>query len=313
MKHIKQIFYIDVGLIFISSCVNLDTEPEGGTVTFQQKTKVAEMNPAAIEAEIAGLSSSLMGNGVVYGAAAERADDFGFPACCLSWDCQSADMVSPDDGYNWFSPACDYSNRTYTYANTRIQWDPFYKNIYIANNIIATIPADVEGATQKAYRGIALVQRAWAYLNLVQNYQFKYKGHESDPCVPIVTEETTSEQASANPRAAVSDVYERIMTDLNEAIELLEGYNRAGNKGRPDKAIALGLRARANLLMENWNDAAADAAAARAGFPFLSMADANKPGFNDADASNWMWALIIGPDNVPDGYATSPDWDIQPK
>jgi len=36
------------------------------------------------------------------------------------------------------------------------------------------------------------------------------------------------------------------------------------------------------------------------------MTNANKPGFNDADASNWMWALIISPDNVPDQYATWP-------
>lgn len=304
MNRIKQIFYITAGLIFAVSCVNLDTAPEGGTVTSQQKTKVAEMNPAAVEAEIAGLTSSLVGNNVVF--TSDRADDFGFPSVCLSWDSQSADMVSPDDGYNWFSVACSYENRTYTYANNREQWDPFYKNIYIANNLIAAIPADVEGETQKAYRGIALVHRAWAYLNLVQNYQFKYKGHENDPSVPIVTEETTSEQAGANPRATVSAVYERIMEDLNEAITLLENYNRGNNKSRPNKSVALGLRARVNLLMEEWNAAAADAEAARAGYTFLSMANANKPGFNDADAPNWMWALIIGPDNVPDQYATWP-------
>lgn len=306
MNRIKQIVYITAGLLFTVSCVNLDTAPEGGTFTSQQKTQVSGMNPAAIDAEIAGLTSSLIGNGVVFGADAERADDFGFPACCLSWDSQSADMVSPDDGYNWFSPACDYSNRTYTYANTRIQWDPFFKNIFIANNILAANPPDVEDETRKISRGVAFVHRAWAYLNLVQNFQFKYKGHENDPAVPIVTEETTYDQALTNPRATVAAVYERIMADLNEAIEILDGYNRGTNKSRPDKSVVLGLRARANLLMEEWNAAAADAEAARAGYTFLSMANANKPGFNNANATNWMWALIIGPDNVPDAYATWP-------
>ncbi|MDD2425633.1 MAG: RagB/SusD family nutrient uptake outer membrane protein [Bacteroidales bacterium] len=305
MNRIKQIFYITAGLMCAVSCVNLDTAPEGGTVTSLQKGKVAEMNPGAVEAEIAGLASSIVGNAVVW-PTDDRADDFGFPSCCLCWDSQSSDMVSPDDSYNWFTAACDYSNRTYTYANTRIQWDPFYKNIYIANNIIGTIPPDVEAETAKAYRGIALAQRAWAYLNLVQNFQFKYKGHENDPAVPIVTEETTPEQAGANPRATVAAVYERIMADLDEAVILLENYNRGANKSRPDKSVALGLRARANLLMEEWDAAADDAEAARAGYTFLSMADANKPGFNDADAPNWMWGFIIGPDNVPDAYATWP-------
>jgi len=304
MNRIKQLLYIAVGLSFIVSCTNLDTVPEGGTVTSEQKTLVAEMNPAAVKAELAGLSASLFGNGVVYGGT--RADDFGFPACCLTWDVQSADMVSPDDGYNWFSVGSSYENRTYTYANNRLQWDPFYKDIYIANGIIGTIPSDIEEATAKSYRATALLFRAWSYLNLAQNYTFKYVGNENEPSVPIVTNETTAEQAGANPRAALKDVYALIMSDLNESITLFEGFDRAGDKSAPDQSVAYGVRARANLLMENYTAAAADAAAARANYPFLSKADANKPGFNNADASNWMWALIIGPDNVPDGYATWP-------
>ncbi len=85
----------------------------------------------------------------------------------LSWDCQSADVFS-DGNYNWFAVACSYENRTYTYANTRLQWDPFYRNIYIANGIIKTIPPDTDNETTKAYRGVALAFRAWDYMNLVQ-------------------------------------------------------------------------------------------------------------------------------------------------
>ena len=62
-------------------------------------------------------ATSMFGANTTY-AGGGRADDFGFPACALSWDMQSADMVAPDDGYNWFSVACSYENRTYTYANT---------------------------------------------------------------------------------------------------------------------------------------------------------------------------------------------------
>lgn len=305
MNRIKQILSLAIGLSLLVSCVDLDTAPQGGTVTSEQKQMVAEMNPAAIEAELAGLSTSMFGSNNVF-AGSGRADDFGFPACALSWDCQSADMSSPDDGYNWFAVACSYENRTYTYANTRLQWDPFYRNIYIANGIIKTIPPDTENDITKAYRGIALAFRAWDYMNLVQNFQFKYKGHESEPSVPLVTEETTAEQAAANPRAAVSDVYALIMSDLDEAITLLETYDRGNDKTMPDKSVALGLRARANLLMENWSAAAADAAAARQGYGLLSKDGANKPGFNNADDPNWMWALIIGPDQTNGALASWP-------
>lgn len=305
MNRIKQILSLAIGLSLLVSCVDLDTAPQGGTVTSEQKQMVAEMNPAAVEAELAGLSTSMFGANTTY-AGGGRADDFGFPACALSWDMQSADMVAPDDGYNWFSVACSYENRTYTYANTRLQWDPFYKNIYIANGIIGTIPSDTEAEAARAYRGIALAFRAWDYMNLVQNFQFKYKGHEDAPSIPLVTDETTAEQAGANPRAPVRDVYELIMRDLDEAVTLLENYDRGNDKTMPDKSVALGLRARANLLMENWAAAAADAAAARQGYGLLSMADVNKPGFNKAATPSWMWALIIGPDQTNGDLASWP-------
>ncbi len=304
MNRIKQILFFAIGLSLLASCVDLDTYPQGGTVTSEQKTVVSTMNPSAVAAEVAGLSRSMFGSNNVF--TSDRADDFGFPSVCLSWDNQSGDMVSPDDGYNWFAVASSYENRTYTYANNRLQWDPFYKNIYIANGIIGTIPADVQNPTSKGYRATALAFRAWAYLNLVQNYQFKYKGNENAPCVPLVTHETTAEEAGANPRATVQAIYDLIMGDLNEAVLLFEGYSRGSNKGMVDKSVALGLRARAHLLMENFNLAAADAAAARAGYGFLSMADANKPGFNKATASNWMWALIIGPDITNGALASWP-------
>lgn len=42
--------------------------------------------------------------------------------------------------------------------------------------------------------------------------------------MPLITEETTN--FVNNPRATVGKVYEQIISDLNSAIDLLEGYNR---------------------------------------------------------------------------------------
>ena len=100
--------------------------------------------------------------------------------------------------------------------------------------------------------------RAFDYLNLAQTHQFTFIGHEEKLCVPIVTEKTTTEQLVNNPRASVKAVYQLIKNDLDEAITLLEGYKRP-DKGYIDQAVAYGLRARANLIMGEYSEAADDA------------------------------------------------------
>ena len=60
-------------------------------------------------------------------------------------------------------------------------------------------PSDTEAEAARAYRGIALAFRAWDYMNLVQNFQFKYKGHEDAPSIPLVTDETTATRQGQSP------------------------------------------------------------------------------------------------------------------
>ncbi|WP_244964552.1 RagB/SusD family nutrient uptake outer membrane protein [Phocaeicola sartorii] len=145
----------------------------------------------------------------------------------------------------------------------------------MANDILKVATADVEDKALKQYRGQALATRAWSYLNLVQIYQFTYKGHENAPAVPIVTEETTGEQAASNPRATVAAVYDLIMKDLTDAIGLLTADR--DSKDQVNINVAYGLRARANLLMQNWQDAATDAEKAMEGYTPYSRNDVSKP------------------------------------
>jgi hypothetical protein len=236
--------------------------------------------------------------------ASERADDFGYPMACLSADLNGPDMVGTDDAYNWFSVASSYEDRTYTYANPYIRWAIFYNQIKLANDVLSAIPEDTENELLQYYRGQALAVRAFDYFNLVQLFQFNYKGHEQDPAVPIITHDMEGDP-STNPRATVQSVYDLVLSDLNTAINLLKGYQRT-SKGFVDQQVAYGIRARVNLVMHNYEQAANDAAAARAGYPFLSREEVSDPGFNDASASSWMWALIINPSNIEDTYSNWP-------
>jgi len=94
------------------------------------------------------------------------------------------------------------------------------------------------------------------------------------------------------------------MDDLNTAIADLEGYTRI-SKSEIDQKVAYGLRARANLYMENWAAAAADADKAMAGYTPYSRSQVSEPSFISANDQNWMWAIILTPTNIPDAY---PSW-----
>ncbi len=303
MKLIKKIYILALGGIIFTSCVDLNTKPEDGTFTSDQKQQVVASLPQRLAADVNGMFSIIGKQYCVYGAATSRDDDAGYPTVCLSQDLNGPDMVGDNGNYNWFSVSSSYEDRTDTYANPYMRWAVFYNQLKLANDILATIPPETTDAKLKVYKAQAQAIRAFDYLSLVPYYQFKYKGHESEPSVPIITENMEGDPSN-NPRAPLSDVYTLIMNDLNDAIAGLAGYVRA-NKSEIDQKVAYGLRARANLYMENWAAAASDASAAMVGYTPYSRAQVSKPAFIDATDQNWMWAIIITPTNMPDAY---PSW-----
>lgn len=287
----KILSTLAIGSMTLASCVDLDTFPQSGTFTSDQKQEVVSADPELLAAEVTGMYANNLQQFPVFGSS-QRGDDFGYPAVCLSNDLNGPDMVAPNNGYNWFSTCSEYSDRSDTYANPYMRWALFYNQIKMANDIIKSIPTDTDDPTLKAYRGQAKATRAFDYLNLAPYFQFKYKGNEDKPCIPIVTEEMSADPN--NPRATVANVYELIISDLDAAIADLEGYVRK-NAGEINQQVAYGLRARANLYMENWQAAADDAAKAMAGYTPYEREELTKPMFVDSQESGngWIWALEI--------------------
>lgn len=293
MKIFNKLIILAIISLFISGCSELDTNPAGGDITDGQKEEVVGKDPSKLQAEINALSANL----ITYDIANEsNHDDYGYAAACMIWDASSSDMPASDVGYNWFRMSLTYKDRDYKQRQTAFIWRLFYRHISYANSILKIIPEGSTDVTFSYYKGQALASRAFAYLQLIQTYQFTYIGHKDAPGVPILTEETTTEQAVNNPRAKVEDVYKLIMQDLDEAIVLLEGFKRTG-KDAVDQNVAYGLRARANLLMGNWADAASDADKAVQGYSPYTLEQASKPAFNSAASSSWIWGNIITPDN----------------
>ncbi len=291
----KYIAFASVALL-MASC-DLDKFPEGDYISEEQKEDIINGRPNLITAEVNAMAAKLNTFGTISDDATTYHNDYGIPAVSMILESGGQDLVALVNGYNWFNTSQNYSDRVYDSSSDELIWKTFYNHLKAANNVLKLIAADTEDSSLKVYRGQALAARAYDYLNLVQIYQFTYAGHENSPAVPIVTETMTDEDMQNNPRATVQQVYDQIMSDLNTAADLLTGYDNGSNKDQIDEAVVYGLRARANLLMQKWADAAKDAERAIAGGTPQTLAQVSTPTFNSASASSWLWGVMITPDN----------------
>ncbi|PRZ00317.1 SusD-like starch-binding protein associating with outer membrane [Marinilabilia salmonicolor] len=297
--------------LFVGCEDKLDTQPEGSIITSDQKEEVVSKDPdkavAGVNAIFAQFSQYMPNEDAI---GAERHNDFGYPSVMLFTDANGYDVVSEDNGYNWTGNSLDYSDRDYTSYESQIIWNDMYSMIYAANNVIANIPADVEDPTSQFYLAQGLATRAFNYWVLAQLYQFKYVGHQQEPCVPIITDENAEVAAqNGTPRSSVEEVYSLISSDISAALELLESAKQSGitrtviTEKAEDKRffslyVAYGLRARINLSMEKWTEAAADATKAienamADGVSPAGISDVSKPSFWTMDEPNWMWGIKI--------------------
>lgn len=285
-----------------TGCQEIDTFPEGSTITSDQKDQIAELDPSKVEAGINAIFTQFSQFAANKGAlGAERHNDIGYPTIMLSTEANGFDVVSDDNGYNWTGNSLTYDDRIYTSNECQMVWNDLYGIIYASNNVIASIDEGTDMiASNKKFLGQAKAARAFSYFILAQLFQFNYVGHQSAPCVPLITDKN-SEEATLNgmPRATVEEVYTQILADLNSSIKLLSEAEEEGET-RTDRRyvnvpVAYGLRARVNMTMQNWKEASADASKAieLSDANPASIAEVSKPAFWSMDESNWMWGIKV--------------------
>lgn len=285
-------------MLLTTSCSDLDTNPSGSTMSDGQLNEVLAQDPSKLKSEVSGMYANMIEHGAItqwYGTGQPRHYDFGYASTMMMMDASGQDEPSQVSGYNWYNKPLRFVDRTANSETTYFIWNQCYKNIKVANDVLKSVDLENLSDVAKSYVGQAYAMRAFEYFTLIQIYQFSYKGHEDAAGVPIVTEKTAEAEANNNPRAAVKDVYKQIMDDLNTAIDYLTDSRSA--KSEINRQVAYGLRARVNLVMQNWSDAAADAKKAAEGYTPLSKDAAAAPGFNDVSASNWIWGNIVDESN----------------
>ena len=304
---IYKISTMVLGGLMLASCSDIDEQIfSGGAFSKEQSQDIVNAVPTRVEATFNGMFTFMGNPAQNYGTrfSSARADDFGFIMMALSQDFEGADMIGADNGYNWFSAACEYSSRTPSYANPYIRYVTPYTLIGMVKDILATIPEDTEDASLINMKAQAKTLRAYSYLSLAPYFQGSYETSKDKPCVPVLSD---SVDVTNNPRATVEQVYNVIVDDLTWAIDHLD--ETRSSKAYVNANVAYGLRARAYLAMGKGAEAAADAEKAMQGYEPASIAEVSVPTFCDMEEHNWIWAIDITDDQAnyfP--YATAPSW-----
>ena len=300
MKINKKIFIMALASLTLVGCADLDTEPMGSTITSDQKEGTVENNPERVAAGVNAIPTLFS---VYQNTVGEFHNDFGYSALMLLSDSRGTDLVSQNIGYNWFSyPITMTGDWNINSVSNVMTWETLYNQIFAANAVTASLDREAQlsedaDPTLQFYLAQALAMRAFDYFHLAQQYQQTYVGHEDMPCVPIITEENADVAAiDGCPRSSVREVYELIMNDLNDAVTMLEATNvKRADRRYVDAAVAHGIRARVEMVMNDWAAARDDAQAAidLSDARPASIEEVSKPTFKDMTEPNWMWGIKI--------------------
>lgn len=165
--------------------------------------------------------------------------------------------LASDDGWAWrneLEPDIYVVEQGFSHSQT--VWIQHYRGVTRADKLLANMQHVTDfpnDAVRNAMEGQAKFLRAFYYFNLVRLFGG----------VPLILNEIKDRKDSELPRAEIGEVYDQIKTDLQEAAELLPETYTGGTgqeTGRPTRYAARALLAIVHLELEEWGDAAREAA-----------------------------------------------------
>lgn len=288
-----------------AGCIQ-EAQPDGATITEEPD----------IESLLNGLPASMTAAGITgfYSSTGYHVD-FGIPSIHIMTETMLEDLVlCGEGGYFQYNNYAMNLGQGPTGAYASYYWLAYYQYIRSANEIIARLDSETEDPQQRYWLGQALTYRAMCYLDLARLYEPKQNSYVPVTenilglTVPVVTEETTKEQASRNPRASREDMYAFILSDLSKAEESFTMAKAGGYSSsvtRPGLHAVRALAARAYIEMGYWETGADPEAFSKvisnadeviAAFTPLTESQWHDPstGFNKANSnSSWVWGLTL--------------------
>lgn len=151
--------------------------------------------------------------------------------------------------------AFKWSDDIYLPNNTESEITVLVKQIYIYNKIIAEVMNSSGGtdAQKSSLRAEALTGRAWVNFLLVNLYGKPYNAATAanDPASPLFMVANVTQTTFT--RATVKQMYDQMVTDLNEAITLLPAT--ITNNSRASRPAAQALLGKIYVFMQQWDTA----------------------------------------------------------
>ena len=213
-------------------------------------------------------------------------------------------------GFQWYLFDYENDNREPTYTRTVFSWEFPYYMINQLNQFIVGVngSATLSEIEKEGLLGQAYTMRAFYYFQLAMEFQHTYTYDPTLPAPPIYSEPAIEGKGMST----LGELYDFIIADLNTAVQTTP--EERTNKSYVNRNVAYAIMARVQLVMGNWQEAANAAAIARQGYPLNP--NQYPMGFDDMNASEWIWAMpqradqtnyfYIAPhaftDNINDGY-----------
>lgn len=291
--HVKIVAaLILVAPVVSTSCLD-ETFPQQGEVTIDQAMEV----PDSFNNFVTACTSTLAGE-FIYSGSGFNPNDFGYTSFFLLRDVMGQDVVCENGENEWYTTwyGCGVSLGS-SYANCQLPWTLYYGWIKNCNTVIS-MAGEQPSADHAVGAGIAYAMRAMFYMDLARMYAPEtYMANLQALTVPVITEETTVEQATNNPNATNEKIWGFILEDLDAAETLLAGYERS-DKTTPDLSVVYGLKARAYLTMGQWGNAEKYAKLAQEGYTAMTEAQYldHDTGFNTPNDA-WMLMTEFDPED----------------
>jgi len=301
MKNVFKYLVIGAAITTLTTACSdqLETSP---TTSVSGQTMTASNDAAMIS--LNGIYRSMYTSG--WSTTGNTHQCFGISAYNLCADVMGDDHIMAAQGSGWFWFDAAYNVKARFTSSAWRSYDLWYAGFtWIANaNYLIAMDTDAEitDVDRLYVLGQAYAVRAYSYWMLAQFFARTYKGHESDPCVPIYNEPTTA-STTGQPRATNEQVYQQMKSDIAKAVNYLsKSLNTTLEKDKSfiTYPVALGLQARIALTMEDWALAASASEAAIAlGQHTIQPVQAsafkkNTANFiNTYSAGNVMWGANI--------------------
>lgn len=316
MKNLLKITGVAAVLLLGVSCSDdfLEKAPSE-FLTADQVDEAAVNNPAVLAGTLAGIYTLQFNSG---SGGTTNHDDFGHKGYDIYGDMLSGDMALSVSSFGWYRSDITEFQAPLDFTSTRnyMPWRYYYRIIRSSNVVIDALPKGDDGFPEsdanRHIMGQALALRAHSYFYLTQYFQKEYK--PSELILPLYL----SSADENGPKVAASVIYDQMETDLDNAITLLDGFNR-GAKNEINQDIAKGILAYVLGSKVNNDDWArvktlTDEVIATGRYPIMDSTevapltqsmtnttenpnDIQGGGFNDVSTPGWMWGVDLTSDS----------------